>query len=41
MGIPVVGGLIDSVLGIVLGAGTAIAAQVLALLHSLPIPLPF
>jgi hypothetical protein len=35
MGIPILGGLIDSVIGIVTGAANGIALQVLAILHSL------
>ncbi len=35
MGIPILGGLIDSVVGIVTGAVNGIAPQVLAILHSL------
>lgn len=35
MGIPILGGLIDSVIGIVTGAVNGIAPQVLAILHSL------
>ena len=35
MGIPILGGLIDSVIGIVTGTVHSIAPQVLAILHSL------
>ncbi len=38
MGLPVVGGLIDSVIGIVLGAVNGVAPQVGALLRGLGLP---
>ena len=38
MSIPLVGGLIDSVIGILVGAVYGIAPQVLALLASLGVP---
>jgi hypothetical protein len=38
MSVPVVGGLIDSVVGILIGAVHGIAPQVLALLASLGLP---
>jgi hypothetical protein len=41
MGLPVIGGLVDSVIGIVTGTVYGIAPQVAALLHSLGLPLPF
>jgi hypothetical protein len=40
MGAPVIGGLIDSVIGIITGAVFGIAPQLGALLHSLGLPLP-
>jgi hypothetical protein len=40
MGLPVIGGLIDSVIGIITGTVYGIAPQVGALLHSLGLPLP-
>jgi hypothetical protein len=40
MGAPVVGGLLDSVLGIITGTIFGIAPQLGALLHSLGLPLP-
>jgi hypothetical protein len=38
MGVPIVGGMIDSVVGIVTGAVAGIAPQVLALLRGLGVP---
>ncbi|MDT5235378.1 MAG: hypothetical protein QOF47_1365 [Mycobacterium sp.] len=38
MGAPIVGGLIDSVIGIITGAVYGIAPQLAALLHSLGLP---
>ncbi|MEY9998155.1 hypothetical protein ABIE67_010276 [Streptomyces sp. V4I8] len=38
MGLPIVGGMVDSVIGIVTGAVAGIAPQVLALLHGLGVP---
>ena len=38
MGVPVLGGLIDSVIGIITGAVYGIAPQLAALLHSLGLP---
>jgi hypothetical protein len=38
MGVPVLGGLIDSVIGIITGAVYGIAPQLLVLLHSLGLP---
>jgi hypothetical protein len=38
MGAPVIGGLIDSVIGIITGAIYGIAPQLAALLHSLGLP---
>jgi hypothetical protein len=38
MGIPVLGGLIDSVIGIITGTVYGIAPQLAALLHSLGLP---
>jgi hypothetical protein len=38
MGAPVIGGLIDSVIGIITGAVFGIAPQLAALLHSLGLP---
>jgi hypothetical protein len=38
MGVPIVGGLIDSVIGILTGTVFGIAPQLAALLHSLGIP---
>ncbi|MEA2494427.1 MAG: hypothetical protein QOJ29_2338 [Thermoleophilaceae bacterium] len=38
MGAPIVGGLIDSVIGIITGAVFGIAPQLAALLHSLGLP---
>jgi hypothetical protein len=38
MGVPALGGLIDSVIGIVTGAVYGIAPQLAALLHSLGLP---
>ena len=40
MGTPVIGGLVDSVLGIITGTIFGIAPQLGALLHSLGLPLP-
>ena len=40
MGVPTVGGLIDSVIGIITGTVFGIAPQVGALLHSLGLPIP-
>jgi hypothetical protein len=39
--IPIVGGLLSSILGIVTGTVFGIAPQLGALLHSLGLPLPF
>lgn len=38
MGVPIVGGLIDSVIGIVTGAGAGIVPQALALVRGLGVP---
>jgi hypothetical protein len=38
MGIPVLGGLIDSVIGIITGTVYGISPQLAALLHSLGLP---
>lgn len=38
MGVPIVGGLVDSVIGIVSGAVAGIAPQVLALVGGLGVP---
>lgn len=38
MGLPIVGGLIDSVIGILTGTVYGIAPQLAALLHSLGVP---
>jgi hypothetical protein len=38
MGVPILGGLIDSVIGIITGAVYGIAPQLVALLHSLGLP---
>jgi len=39
--VPIVGGLLDSVVGIITGTVFGIAPQLGALLHSLGLPLPF
>ncbi len=38
MGVPIVGGMVDSVIGIVSGAGAGIVPQVLALVRGLGVP---
>jgi hypothetical protein len=38
MGLPIIGGMVDSVIGIITGAVYGIAPQLAALLHSLGFP---
>ena len=40
MGVPILGGMIDSIIGIITGTVYGIAPQLGALLHSLGLPLP-